>query len=145
MGDEEKEAEKVAPTYEERCLALSVIAKPLADKKSTKKLHKLVKKASKAKIVRRGIKEVVKAVRKGQKGLCVLAGDISPIDVITHLPILCEENEIPYLYVPSKQDLGAAACTKRPTSCVLITDKTDFGEKELYEKCVEQAKSVALA
>lgn len=35
--------------------------------------------------------------------ICVIAGDISPIDVITHLPVLCEENDIPYIYVPSKE------------------------------------------
>lgn len=40
--------------------------------------------------------------------LCVIAGNISPIDVITHVPILCEESEIPYIYVPSKEvrDMG---------------------------------------
>ena len=40
------------------------------------------------------------------RSLCrvvVFAGDISPIDVITHMPILCEENHIPYVYVPSKE------------------------------------------
>ena len=35
--------------------------------------------------------------------LCVIAGNISPIDVITHVPILCEESDIPYIYVPSKE------------------------------------------
>lgn len=35
--------------------------------------------------------------------LCVIAGNISPIDVITHVPILCEEANIPYIYVPSKE------------------------------------------
>lgn len=50
----------------------------------------------------------------------VLAGNISPIDVISHLPVLCEDADIPYIYVPSKEDLGAAAQTKRPTSCMLI-------------------------
>lgn len=35
--------------------------------------------------------------------VCVIAGNISPIDVITHVPILCEEAEIPYVYVPSKE------------------------------------------
>lgn len=34
---------------------------------------------------------------------CVIAGNISPIDVITHVPILCEESNIPYIYVPSKE------------------------------------------
>jgi hypothetical protein len=38
-----------------------------------------------------------------RRSLCVLAGDISPIDVITHIPVTCEENKIPYIYVPSKE------------------------------------------
>ncbi len=51
---------------------------------------------------------------------CVLAGDISPIDVITHVPVLCEDAGVPYIYVNSKEALGAAGQTKRPTSVMLI-------------------------
>ena len=40
--------------------------------------------------------------------------------MISHLPVLCEERGISFIFVPSKIDLGAAAGTKRPTSCVLI-------------------------
>ncbi|TQD79776.1 hypothetical protein C1H46_034639, partial [Malus baccata] len=58
---------------------------------------------------------------------CVIAGNISPIDVITHVPILCEEAEIPYVYVPSKEDLANAGATKRPTCCVLVTTKPNKG------------------
>lgn len=89
--------------------------------------------------MRRGVKEVVKALRKGEKGFCVIAGDISPIDVITHLPIMCEDRQVPYFYVPSKVDLGSAACTKRPTSCILVSNKDAYGEKELYDKIVKEA------
>ena len=124
---------------------VNAISQPLASKKTTKKLHKLVKKAASAKFVRRGVKEVVKALRKGETGFCIIAGDISPIDVITHLPIMCEDRNVPYMYVPSKHDLGAAASTKRPTSCILVTPKSGFGEKELYDKLVDEAKSLAPA
>ena len=124
---------------------MSIISKPLASKKSSKKVHKLVKKASGAKVVRRGVKEVVKALRKGEKGFCIIAGDISPIDVISHLPIMCEDRNIPYIYVPSKHDLGTAASTKRPTSCVLISPKSDFSEAELYDKLVAEAKEACAA
>jgi H/ACA ribonucleoprotein complex subunit 2 len=112
----------------------------LAPKKTTKKIHKLVKKASQAKFVRRGVKEVVKALRKGSKGFCIIAGDISPIDVVVHLPIMCEDRRIPYFYVPSKLDLGAAASTKRPTSCILVTPKDNFSEMSLYEKLYKEAQ-----
>jgi len=116
---------------------LSAIAKPLASEKLEKKLLRLTKKATKDQLVRRGIKEVVKAARKNEKGLCIIAGDISPIDVISHLPVLCEDQNIGYIYVNSKEALGAASATKRPTSCVLVREPTNDKQEwsELYEKC----------
>merc|ERR1712199_83288 len=109
---------------------------PLADKKLAKKLFKCIKKATKSKQVLRGVKEVVKAVRKGTKGLAVIAGNISPMDVISHLPILCEDKDVPYVYVRAKEDLGAAGLTKRPTSCMLIAPaiKKGLDEPEGYEE-----------
>lgn len=47
---------------------LAIIAKPLASPKLQKRLFKLTKKASKDKHLKRGVKEVVKAIRKGVKG-----------------------------------------------------------------------------
>merc|ERR1711916_139035 len=100
------------------------IAQPLAAQKLCKKIFKLIKKSSKAKYVRRGVKEVVKAVRKGATGLAFIAGDIPPIDVISHLPIMFEDAGIPYIYVPSKSELGGASGTKRPTSASLSLSPT---------------------
>ena len=72
---------------------------------------------------------------------CVLAGNISPIDVITHVPVLCEDAGVPYIYVPSKEALGAAGGTKRPTSVMLVLTEplkapaagADADERELFE------------
>ena len=143
MSDSEKKSKSSsAKTYEDRIKAVNCISHPLASKKSTKKAHKLVKKASSIKYIRRGVKEVIKGVRKGEKGLAILAGDIYPLDVISHIPILLEEKEIPYVFVPSKQDLGAAASTKRPTSIVLVrTPKSGFDGQDLYDALCEEAKA----
>jgi H/ACA ribonucleoprotein complex subunit 2 len=100
MSDTEGGKKVIA--YEERVKHVSVVSKPLASKKHTKKVYKVVKKATKVKGIKRGVKEVVKSIRKGEKGLCVIAGDISPVDVISHIPVLCEENDIPYVFTPSK-------------------------------------------
>jgi H/ACA ribonucleoprotein complex subunit 2 len=130
-------------SYEQRCLAVNAISHPLAGKKSTKKVHKLVRKAAGKKLVRRGVKETIKGIRKNEIGLVILAGDIYPIDVISHVPILLEEKNIPYLFVPSKFDLGTAASTKRATSCILIkpppapsssTTTTSSGKKKKKSK-----------
>ena len=121
-------------------LFVSPIATPLASDKLAKKLLKLIKKGMKDKIVKRGVKETVKAVRKGAKGLVIIAADISPIDVLSHLPILCEEKGIPYMYVKSRAEVGEACKTKRPTSCVLVVkpDKKHEGTKESYDECSEK-------
>ena len=71
-----------------------------------------------------------------------MAGDISPIDVITHIPVLCEDNEIPYCYVPSKEDLGSAGSTKRPTSVVMIVFKKDAEYAEGYEEILKEIKEM---
>lgn len=36
----------------------------------------------------------------------VFAADISPVDVISHLPIQCEEQGVPYCFVRSRMELG---------------------------------------
>lgn len=121
MAKKDKKVEvEEEDNYDKRMSAVLVFAKPLAPKKTNKKVLKTIKKASKAKHVKRGVKEVVKALRKGEKGLVVIAGDISPADVISHIPVLCEDSSVPYIFIPSKEDLGSAGSTKRPTSCVMI-------------------------
>ncbi|KAK4768139.1 hypothetical protein SAY87_003280 [Trapa incisa] len=143
MGSD-SEAERTQKE-KKKVLALAPIAKPLAGKKLCKRTLKLVRKAAEHKCLKRGVKEVVKSIRRGNKGLCVIAGNISPIDVITHVPILCEEAEIPYIYVPSKEDLASAGVTKRPTCCVLVLTKPTKGElsQEELEKLKSEYNQVA--
>ena len=131
--DSSKAKSSESKPYEELVALVNVISNPLASKKLTKKLYKVVKKAKKAKRLKRGVREVVKALRKDEKGVVVLAGDVSPIDVVSHIPVFCEDKEVPYCYVPSRRDLGSASLTKRPTSVVLV--KSDKEYQELYQEC----------
>ncbi|KAG6386396.1 hypothetical protein SASPL_124628 [Salvia splendens] len=139
MGSD-SEVEKSAQKEREKkkILALAPIAKPLAGKKLSKRALKLVRRAAEHKCLKRGVKEVVKSIRRGNKGICIIAGNISPIDVITHVPILCEEADIPY-------DLANAGATKRPTCCVLVSTKPAKGEigQEEQEKLKGEYDQVA--
>ncbi|BGP18083.1 hypothetical protein JCM10213_006526 [Rhodosporidiobolus nylandii] len=123
---------------------LAEIAKPLAVKKTGKHVLKLVKKASKSRHLKRGVKEVVKSIRKGEKGIVVLAADISPVDILTHIPLLAEEANCPYIWVTSKESLGLASSTKRPTSCVMVAEKGAKRKdgKESKDKDESKAKEV---
>ncbi|CAN6670953.1 H/ACA ribonucleoprotein complex subunit Nhp2p [Trichomonascus vanleenenianus] len=147
-----KETKEEVDNYDARLPAVLPFAQPLAPKKLNKKILKTVKKASKARHVKRGVKEVVKSLRKGEKGLVVIAGDISPPDVISHIPVLCEDEKVPYVFLPSKADLGSAGATKRPTSCVMIVpggskkkseDKAKTEEyRENFDEVVKDISSI---
>ncbi|KAJ7433850.1 RNA-binding protein [Mycena galericulata] len=158
-ADEPKSPKKVKKEKEEIVIPiedLSPLAHPLAQKKLLKKLHKTIKKASKARQVKRGVKEVVKGIRKGEKGLLILAADINPIDIISHLPVLSEEAQIPYIFVSSKEELGNASSTKRPTSCVMIcpdqkkkgkpkegvVEEKDDDYRELYDEVYQEVEKL---
>jgi H/ACA ribonucleoprotein complex subunit 2 len=85
--------------------------------------------------------------------IVVIAADISPMDVISHIPVLCEDHNIPYIYIKSRAQLGEASATKRPTSVVMIS-KERMGKKkegkdedaaEFLETYVDLTKLVAKA
>ena len=58
--------------------------------------------------VKKGTNETTKAVERGVAKLVIIAEDVDPPEVVAHLPLLCEERKVPYLYVPSKKELGEA-------------------------------------
>lgn len=55
------------------------------------------------------------------------------MDVISHLPVLCEDHNVPFIFVTSRAELGAAAKTKRPTSVVMIMEKAEGKKKASKE------------
>ena len=64
--------------------------------------------ASKSGAVKKGTNEATKAVERSQAKLVVIAEDVDPPEVIAHLPLLCDERKIPYVFVPDRNKLGTA-------------------------------------
>jgi large subunit ribosomal protein L7Ae len=58
--------------------------------------------------VRKGTNESTKAVERAIAKFVVIAEDVDPPEIVFHLPLMCEEKNIPYIYVASKQRLGTA-------------------------------------
>uniref|UniRef100_A0A1B0BWM5 H/ACA snoRNP protein NHP2 n=1 Tax=Glossina palpalis gambiensis TaxID=67801 RepID=A0A1B0BWM5_9MUSC len=123
---------KEEESYDDKLKYVNSIARPMASKKLSKKCYKLVKKAIKHKTyVRNGLKDVQTRLRKGEKGVVIFAGDVTPIDIMCHLPAVCEEKSIPYIYTPSRADLGAAMGVKRGTIALLIRENQEY--QDLYD------------
>lgn len=75
--------------------------------------------------IRKGTNEVTKAIEKAQAKLVVIAKDITPPEIIMHLPLLCKEKGIPCIEVSSKEELGTAAGLGVPTAAVAIVKEGD--------------------
>jgi len=84
--------------------------------------YDLVEKARDNGKISKGANETTKQVERGQAKLVVMAEDVTPEEILAHMPILCEEKNIPYTYVPSKQELGNAAGLGVGTAAVAIVN-----------------------
>ncbi|XP_037722849.1 H/ACA ribonucleoprotein complex subunit 2-like protein [Drosophila subpulchrella] len=132
---------KEEESYDDKMVFVNAIAKPMAGKKLAKKCYKLVKKAMKHKtFLRNGLKDVQTRLRKGETGICIFAGDVTPVDIMCHLPAVCEEKGIPYTYTPSRADLGAAMGVKRGTVALLVRQNDDY--KDLYDEVKEELSAL---
>jgi large subunit ribosomal protein L7Ae len=70
--------------------------------------------------VRKGTNETTKAVERAHAKLVVIAEDVDPPEVVAHLPLLCEEKKIPYIFVPSRGKIGDAIGIDVPAASACI-------------------------
>ncbi len=103
------------------------MAKPIyvrfeVPKDLTDKAYQVVEVAKESGKIRKGTNEVTKLVERGEAQLVVMAEDVQPEEILAHMPILCEEKDIPYAYVPSKQELGVASGLGKATASVAVLD-----------------------
>jgi large subunit ribosomal protein L7Ae len=82
--------------------------------------YELIEKARDNGKIGKGANETTKHVERGQAKLVVMAEDVTPEEILAHMPILCEEKKIPYTYVPSKEELGSAAGLHTSTSAIAV-------------------------
>ena len=97
-------------------------------KEIVNKAYEAIELAKKTGKIKKGTNEATKAAERGIAKLVVVARDVNPQEIIMHIPILCEEKEIPVVIVPSKQDLGAAAGISVSTSAVAVLDAGEAKE-----------------
>jgi large subunit ribosomal protein L7Ae len=102
--------------------------------------YELIEKARDGGKLGKGANEATKYVERGQAKLVIMAEDVTPEEILAHMPLLCEEKNIPYTYVPSKEELGNAAGLGVPTSAIAIV--TPGKEKDLVESIVKKIEDV---
>ncbi len=75
--------------------------------------------------VKKGTNEATKAIERGSSKLIIIAEDVEPPEVVAHLPILCEEQGTPFVFVPTKQELGSSLGIEITSAAAAILDAGD--------------------
>ncbi|KAI9718831.1 MAG: RNA binding protein snu13 [Chrysothrix sp. TS-e1954] len=94
---------------------------PLAPPELSQRLLDLVQQASHFRQLKKGANEATKTLNRGTSDLIILAADTSPLAILLHLPLLCEDKNVAYVFVNSKIALGRACGVSRSVIAVSIT------------------------
>ncbi|KAL9935516.1 hypothetical protein V8E36_005864 [Tilletia maclaganii] len=94
---------------------------PLADATLTNQILDLVQQAAHYKQLKKGANEATKTLNRGICEFIVMTADTEPIEILLHLPLLCEDKNVPYVFVPSKTALGRACGVTRPVIAASVT------------------------
>lgn len=97
-------------------------AYPLATPELGKQILEMIQQAQNYKELKKGANEATKTLNRGISDFIVMAADTEPIEILLHLPLLCEDKNVPYVFVPSKAALGRACGVSRPViACSVIS------------------------
>eukprot|EP01114_Cavostelium_apophysatum_P014874 TRINITY_DN395_c0_g1_i1.p1 TRINITY_DN395_c0_g1~~TRINITY_DN395_c0_g1_i1.p1 ORF type:complete len:128 (-),score=34.87 TRINITY_DN395_c0_g1_i1:189-572(-) len=101
--------------------AVNPKAYPLADPNLTNTILDLVQQANNYKQLKKGANEATKSLNRSICEIVIMAADAEPIEILLHLPLLCEDKNVPYVFVTSKKALGRACGVARSIIACSIT------------------------
>jgi U4/U6 small nuclear ribonucleoprotein SNU13 len=113
---------------------------PLADAQLTNIIVDTVRQAINYEQLKKGINEVTRTLNRGIAEIIVMATDTEPLDIILHLPLLAEDKNMAYVFVPSKHVLGRACGSLQPVvSCsILMNEGSQLnGQIQLLKDVIE--------
>ena len=59
--------------------------------------------------LKKGATEVTKSAESGTAQMVVMAENVNPGELLAHIPMICKEKEIPFIYVEDQAYLAEAA------------------------------------
>ncbi len=72
--------------------------------------------------VKKGTNETTKAVERGNADLIYVAEDVTPEEIVMHLPELADEKGISFIFVETQDDVGHAAGLEVGSAAAAIVD-----------------------
>ncbi|MHA2184518.1 MAG: ribosomal L7Ae/L30e/S12e/Gadd45 family protein [Promethearchaeota archaeon] len=91
--------------------------------------------------IRKGMNEVTKSIERVQAKLVIMAEDVSPPEILFHIPLLCEEKGIPYAYLTTKKELGNTARINVSASALAI-ENVGTGNKGVLDSVIKNLEEI---
>ena len=85
-----------------------------------------------------------KTLNRGISEFIIMAADTEPLEILLHLPLLCEDKNVPYVFVPSKVALGRACGVSRPVISASITSNEASQLKPQIQKMKEAIEKLLI-
>ena len=117
---------------------------PLASKSIKKEIFNAITKASQMKKIKKGANESTKTLNRGISDLIVIAADVKPLEIVLHLPLLCEDKNVPYVFVESQKLLGRACGVSRPVIAASILSNTSDELKNTITKLKQEVEKLLI-
>lgn len=91
--------------------------------------------------IRKGMNEVTKSIERGNAKIVIMAEDVSPPEILLHVPLLCEEKKIPYAYLSTKKEVGNVVQINIGSSAISI-DNVGTGNENILKDIIKKIKEL---
>ena len=109
-----------------------------ASKELVDKVYEIIEVAKSTGKIVKGTNETTKAIEKGKAKFVAVAKDVSPPEIIMHIPVIAEEKNVVCFQIPSKEELGAAAGIQVSTGSVAVVQEGEA--RNLISDLLKNAK-----
>jgi len=124
--------------------AVNPKAFPLATAPLQVSILDVVQQAANYKQLKKGANEATKTLNRGISELIIMAADAEPLEILLHLPLLCEDKNVPYVFVASKQALGRSCGVSRPVIACSITTNESSQLKTQIQKLRDEIEPLLI-
>ncbi|HJJ88616.1 MAG TPA: 50S ribosomal protein L7Ae [Methanocorpusculum sp.] len=90
--------------------------------------------------IKKGANEATKAIERGIASIVLIGTDVTPEEIVMHIPGLADEKEIPFIFINKQADIGAACGLD--VGCTAVAIVKVGKSKEIVEDLVNQIKAL---
>ncbi|MFX0059517.1 MAG: ribosomal L7Ae/L30e/S12e/Gadd45 family protein [Candidatus Hodarchaeota archaeon] len=91
--------------------------------------------------IRKGMNEVTKSIERNVAKIVVMAEDVSPPEILFHIPLLCEEKMVPYGYISTKKELGNVVRLNISASAIAI-ENVGTGNDNILDGIIKKLEAL---